>query len=300
MCSPNRAAFNAPPFVKAEKFAGIPGIEKSPINGSETGTSFKQALFFQSIGFNLHDTMIFRKQNPIPQIYRKRYSNEFEYMFVFSKGFVKTHNAIMVDSQGQKFVKSISSSTGNGVDIETDITSRIEDPHMFFDDLERFEQHPIDELFIMLDNNAHADVIYQWSSMTDIDGYKTDNMNPAYLMTSAAVPKSQRISGIVIDAREHAVDPSMSPEVIDMQGNLVYGTTSYSRSKSVNRGPVGYAYSMDDRNVSQRVGSNPLFIEAVGSLDDDVYITSMDADKVRNAEKSFGVLSNCRVMLLLQ
>ena len=136
--------------------------------------------------------------------------------------------------------------------------------------------------------------------LTDVDGYKSENMNPAYLMTSAAIPKSQRISGIVIDAREHAVDPSMSPEVIDMQGNLVYGTTSYSRAKAVNRGAVGYAYSMDDRNVSQRVGSNPLFIEAVGSLDDDVYITSLDADKVRNAEKSFGVLSNCRVMLLLQ
>ena len=136
--------------------------------------------------------------------------------------------------------------------------------------------------------------------LTDIEGYKSDNMNPAYLMTSAAIPKSQRISGIVIDAREHAVDPSMSPEVIDMQGNLVYGTISYSRSKAVNRGPVGYAYSMDDRNVSQRVGINPLFIEAVGSLDDDIYITSMDANKVRTAEKSFGVLSNCRVMLLLQ
>ena len=136
--------------------------------------------------------------------------------------------------------------------------------------------------------------------LTDIEGYKSDSMNPAYLMTSAAIPKSQRISGIVIDAREHAVDPSMSPEVIDMQGNLVYGTISYSRSKAVNRGPVGYAYSMDDRNVSQRVGTNPLFVEAVGSLEDDVYITSMDAAKVRDAEKSFGVLSNCRVMLLLK
>ena len=136
--------------------------------------------------------------------------------------------------------------------------------------------------------------------LTDIEGYKTDSMNPAYLMTSAAIPKSQRISGIVIDAREHAVDPSMSPEVIDMQGKLVYGSISYSRSKAVNRGPVGYAYSMDDRNVGQRVGNNPLVIQAVGSLDDDVYITSMDAEKVRDAEKSFGVLSNCRVMLLLQ
>lgn len=73
-------------------------VGDATINGSETGTSFKQALFFQKIGFNLHDTMIFKKQNPIPQIYRKRYSNEFEYMFVFSKGTVKTHNPIMVDS----------------------------------------------------------------------------------------------------------------------------------------------------------------------------------------------------------
>ena len=136
--------------------------------------------------------------------------------------------------------------------------------------------------------------------LIDTEGYKIDNSTPAYLMTSASIPKSQRISGVVIDARDHSIDPSMSPEVIDMQGNLVYGSTSYSRTKAVNRGPVGYAYSMDDRNVSQRVGNNPIVIEAVGSLDDDVYITSMDAEKVRDAEKSFGVLSNCRVMLLLQ
>jgi DNA modification methylase len=67
------------------------------INGSETGTSFRQALYFKEIGFNLHDTMIFQKTNPIPQIYRKRYNNIFEYMFVFSKGKVKTHNPIKVD-----------------------------------------------------------------------------------------------------------------------------------------------------------------------------------------------------------
>jgi site-specific DNA-methyltransferase (adenine-specific) len=66
------------------------------INGSETGTSFKQALYFKDLGLNIHDTMIFKKRNPIPQIYRKRYSNEFEFMFVFSKGVVKTHNPIMI------------------------------------------------------------------------------------------------------------------------------------------------------------------------------------------------------------
>jgi DNA modification methylase len=71
-------------------------VNDATINGSETGTSFNQALLFKEIGFNIHDTMIFKKRNPIPQIYRKRYNNEFEYMFVFSKGQVLTHNPIMV------------------------------------------------------------------------------------------------------------------------------------------------------------------------------------------------------------
>jgi len=72
-------------------------VGDATIKGSETGTSFKQALKFIEIGFNLHDTMIFQKTNPIPQIYRKRYNGIFEYMFVFSKGKVKTHNPIKVD-----------------------------------------------------------------------------------------------------------------------------------------------------------------------------------------------------------
>ncbi|MDX9990771.1 MAG: site-specific DNA-methyltransferase [Anaerolineales bacterium] len=72
-------------------------VGDATIHRTETGTSFKQALYFREIGFNLHDTMIFQKQNPVPQLYRKRYSNIFEYMFVFSKGEVKTHNPIMID-----------------------------------------------------------------------------------------------------------------------------------------------------------------------------------------------------------
>ncbi|MFV4887453.1 site-specific DNA-methyltransferase [Bacillus velezensis] len=59
--------------------------------GSETGTSFRQALFFKEIGFNLHDTMIYRKDNPLPQNHN-RYEQEFEYMFVFSKGKPKVFN----------------------------------------------------------------------------------------------------------------------------------------------------------------------------------------------------------------
>jgi site-specific DNA-methyltransferase (adenine-specific) len=71
-------------------------VSDATIDGTETGTSFKQALKFMEVGFKLHDTMIFKKTNPIPQIYRKRYNNEFEYMFVFAKEIVQTHNPIRV------------------------------------------------------------------------------------------------------------------------------------------------------------------------------------------------------------
>jgi len=63
------------------------------VKGSETGTSFKQALYFKEIGFNLHDTMIYEKAGcPFPEV--NRYYPCFEYMFVFSKGKPKTFNAI--------------------------------------------------------------------------------------------------------------------------------------------------------------------------------------------------------------
>ena len=53
-------------------------------NGSETGTSFKQALYFKEVGFNLHDTMIWHKPSPFQ--HKNRYVSSFEYMFVFSRG----------------------------------------------------------------------------------------------------------------------------------------------------------------------------------------------------------------------
>lgn len=68
-------------------------IADATVKGSESGTSFKQALYFKEIGFNLHDTMIYYKNNPMPQT-GKRYHQHFEYMFAFSKGTPKTFNPL--------------------------------------------------------------------------------------------------------------------------------------------------------------------------------------------------------------
>lgn len=63
------------------------------VEGSETGTSFRQALFFKDIGFNLHDTMIYEKKQACFGS-NLCYLQSFEYMFVFSKNRPKTTNLI--------------------------------------------------------------------------------------------------------------------------------------------------------------------------------------------------------------
>lgn len=67
-------------------------VNDATVNGSETGTSFRQALFFKEIGFCLHDTMIWQKPSPFQ--HKNRYIPDFEYMFVFSKGAKKSANLI--------------------------------------------------------------------------------------------------------------------------------------------------------------------------------------------------------------
>ena len=66
------------------------------IDGSETGSSFRQALYFKEIGFNIHDTMIYEKNGASFPASKKstRYSQVFEYMFIFSKGKPKTTNLL--------------------------------------------------------------------------------------------------------------------------------------------------------------------------------------------------------------
>jgi site-specific DNA-methyltransferase (adenine-specific) len=70
-------------------------VGDATIKGSETGTSFKQALYAKEIGFNLHDTMIWDKGNfTAVGALVSRYAPVFEYMFVLTKGKPKTFSPI--------------------------------------------------------------------------------------------------------------------------------------------------------------------------------------------------------------
>lgn len=71
-------------------------------NGDRTLTSFKQALFFQSVGFNVHDVMIYKKKNT-PFMRTNAYTNCYEFMFVFSKGSPNTFNPLKTKTARQGF-----------------------------------------------------------------------------------------------------------------------------------------------------------------------------------------------------
>lgn len=61
-------------------------------DGSETGTSMRQALHFQILGLNLHDTMVYASDKP--PLTHNRYEQAWEYVFVLSKGKPKAWNPI--------------------------------------------------------------------------------------------------------------------------------------------------------------------------------------------------------------
>jgi DNA modification methylase len=85
-------------------------------NGTESGTSFQQALYFKNIGFNLHDTMIWDKGTfTATGTLKYRYASVFEYMFIFSKGTLKTFNPIK-DKKNKHFGKIFSSSRIRQID----------------------------------------------------------------------------------------------------------------------------------------------------------------------------------------
>ena len=82
-------------LYRVTKFGGVVVwvVGDVTVNGSETGTSFRQALYFMQCGFNLHDTMIWDKVGMrFPDA--SRYNPVFEYMFIFSKGTPRVMNFI--------------------------------------------------------------------------------------------------------------------------------------------------------------------------------------------------------------
>jgi len=88
-------------------------VGDATIKGSETGTSFRQALYFKEIGFNLHDTMIYLK-NSCAFPTNCRYNQIFEYMFILSKGKPKVFNPLLRNNNYGSFTRKMTHRNTDG------------------------------------------------------------------------------------------------------------------------------------------------------------------------------------------
>ena len=138
--------------------------------------------------------------------------------------------------------------------------------------------------------------------LVDASGHMNEGLTQsAYLMTRNSTSKVDRVSGIIIDARNIYHVPAMVPKIFNEEDKLIYGPRHYTRSRSINRGPMGYAHNMEDGNVKRRVGKNPIIVEAINSEDStNLTISKIDSERLRDVEKRFGLLSNCKVLVLLK
>jgi len=95
-------------------------VGDATVNGSETGTSFRQALYFMECGFNLHDTMIYKTEGLT--LNHNRYEQEFEFMFILSKGKPSIFNPITVNC---KWYKKDSDRTGQKTGTHSEINKKL-------------------------------------------------------------------------------------------------------------------------------------------------------------------------------
>jgi hypothetical protein len=109
-------------------------------------------------------------------------------------------------------------------------------------------------------------------------------------------------TGLLVDARGLSLRPALTPRILDPEGEVVYGKDYVSREYAVSQGMAGYAVSLASAFNNQRVGENPLMIEAVktaGAAGTDMVVSESDAGLVRSLAREGDVLEKCRVMVIL-
>ncbi len=117
-----------------------------------------------------------------------------------------------------------------------------------------------------------------------------------------SAPISGSTTGLIIDARGVGARPAMSPKIVDQNGGVVYGPSSFTRDYAIKFGVAGYSKDIETAKSDPRVVGNPLIVRGIGvqgSNGTDIVVANGDAATIRRAESSGKVLSSCKVMIIL-
>lgn len=110
------------------------------------------------------------------------------------------------------------------------------------------------------------------------------------------------VTGIIIDARGLGARPAMAPKILGQNGTVIYGPGNYTREYAIKNGVAGYSKSLETAQEDARVKGNPLVVKAMsvqGVNKTDIVVSGQDGWKMQQVNQKFNVLSDCRVLILL-
>jgi len=110
------------------------------------------------------------------------------------------------------------------------------------------------------------------------------------------------VTGLIIDCTGLGIRPAMSPQILDQNGGIIYGPSNYTREYAIKNGVAGYARGLDAGKEDDRVKGNPLVVKGVaaaGTNNVDIVVGNSDIMRIRSANSSYGILKDCRVLIVL-
>ena len=111
-----------------------------------------------------------------------------------------------------------------------------------------------------------------------------------------------KFSGLVVNAKNLGVVPSMAPRVVDESGKEVYGAAVVSDKGLQQGGIAGYVKDVGAAKSNDRVGKQPLVVKALRLSDGtktDIVISNADADKLRDPNTNLSFLAEGRVLIVV-
>ena len=133
-------------------------------------------------------------------------------------------------------------------------------------------------------------------------GYAEAQAGAAPPSAGTSAPISGSTTGLIIDARGVGARPAMSPKILDQNGGVVYGPSSFTREYAIKYGVAGYSKDIEAAKSDPRVVGNPMVVRGIGVQGmngTDIVVANGDAAGIRRAETSGKILSSCKVMIIL-
>jgi hypothetical protein len=173
-------------------------------------------------------------------------------------------------------------------------------------DINEDGRHDTNDFRYLSDTSIEIEMEIHMSGISSIvlppAGYAEAQAGAAPPSAGTSAPISGSTTGLIIDARGVGARPAMSPKIVDQNGGVVYGPSSFTRDYAIKFGVAGYSKDIETAKSDPRVVGNPLIVRGIGvqgSNGTDIVVANGDAATIRRAESSGKILSSCKVMIIL-